>query len=116
LTSIKYTKTNGTGVAPNLPSAEGINVLLQSGNVQDVQEGARLFALLPSGTEVTLETGMNVNGQTYALLDPGQYTYEMEEFFEKPFKIEYIPNCSHWVHLEQPDKVACLIKKFIAAV
>jgi epoxide hydrolase 4 len=43
-------------------------------------------------------------------------TYEMEEFFEKPLKIEYIPNCSHWVHLEQPDKVACLIKKFIATV
>jgi len=40
-------------------------------------------------------------------------TYGMDEFFENHFQLEYIPNCSHWVHLEQPNKVISLIKKFI---
>lgn len=40
-------------------------------------------------------------------------TYEMEEFFENRFELKYIPNCSHWVHLEMPEKVMELIEGFI---
>jgi pimeloyl-ACP methyl ester carboxylesterase len=42
-----------------------------------------------------------------------ELTYNMEEFFEKPISIKYIPNCSHWVHLEKSDQVMSLIHNFI---
>jgi len=34
-----------------------------------------------------------------------ELTYGMEQQFEGPFHIQYIPNCSHWVNEEQPELV-----------
>jgi epoxide hydrolase 4 len=38
-----------------------------------------------------------------------ELTYGMEELFAGPFRIQYVPNCSHWVNEEQPELVNQLI-------
>lgn len=40
-------------------------------------------------------------------------TFGMDEFFEKKIEVKYIPNCSHWVHIEQPKEVILLIENFL---
>lgn len=37
----------------------------------------------------------------------------MEEFVDAPYSIEYIPNCGHWVQLEQPTLVNKIIDEFL---
>ena len=38
-----------------------------------------------------------------------ELTYDMEPYFNSAFKIEYVPNCSHWVVEEQPELVNKLL-------
>lgn len=40
-------------------------------------------------------------------------SYNMDEFFENIFKIKYLPQTSHWVHLERPEEVKSLIQQFL---
>lgn len=42
-----------------------------------------------------------------------ELTYGMEPLFKGPFRIEYVPNCSHWVHEEQPERVNDLLLEFL---
>lgn len=42
-----------------------------------------------------------------------ELTYGMEPLFSGSFHIEYIPNCSHWVQEEQPEKVNRLLTEFL---
>src|SRR5262249_47184090 len=42
-----------------------------------------------------------------------ELTKGMETLFSGPFRIHYIPNCSHWVNEEQPDKVNQLLLDFL---
>jgi pimeloyl-ACP methyl ester carboxylesterase len=42
-----------------------------------------------------------------------QLTERTEEFIEAPYHLEFIPNCSHWVQQEVPDKVNALILDFL---
>ncbi|GIV34446.1 MAG: epoxide hydrolase [Chitinophagales bacterium] len=42
-----------------------------------------------------------------------ELTYGMEKHFQNHFEIKYIPDCSHWVQHEYPDKVNQLILNFI---
>ena len=42
-----------------------------------------------------------------------ELTYGMESLFTGPFTIEYIPNCSHWVNEEQPERVNQLLLQFL---
>ncbi|HSD10708.1 MAG TPA: alpha/beta hydrolase [Candidatus Binatia bacterium] len=44
-----------------------------------------------------------------------ELTYGMERLFTGPFRIHYVPNCSHWVNEEQPDLVNRLLLDFLAA-
>jgi hypothetical protein len=37
----------------------------------------------------------------------------MEPLFAGPFRIEYIPRCSHWVNEEQPERVNRLLLDFL---
>ena len=39
-------------------------------------------------------------------------TYDMDEYLTN-FRVQYIPNCSHWVQQEQPDLVNKYIRDFI---
>jgi len=43
-----------------------------------------------------------------------ELTYGMEPLFSGPFRIEYIPNCSHWVNEEQPERVNRLLVEFLS--
>ena len=36
-----------------------------------------------------------------------------EEFVNAPFSIKYLPNCGHWVHLEEPELVNKYIDEFL---
>ncbi len=38
-----------------------------------------------------------------------ELTHDMQCFFEGPFELRYIPNCSHWVNEEQPEVVNQLL-------
>ena len=38
-----------------------------------------------------------------------ELTYGMERFFTGPFRIHYVPDCSHWVNEEQPELVNRLL-------
>jgi len=42
-----------------------------------------------------------------------ELTYDMERLFEGPFRIQYVPNCSHWVNEEQPELVNRLLLQFL---
>ncbi len=42
-----------------------------------------------------------------------ELTLGMESLFSGPFKIEYIPQCSHWVNEEEPAKVNSLLLEFL---
>jgi pimeloyl-ACP methyl ester carboxylesterase len=44
-----------------------------------------------------------------------ELTYGMEALFAGPFRVQYVPNCSHWVNEEQPDLVNRLLLDFLAA-
>ena len=35
-----------------------------------------------------------------------ELTHGMEPLFSSSFRIEYVPNCSHWVNEEQPERVS----------
>ncbi|MGD8545354.1 MAG: alpha/beta hydrolase [Candidatus Bathyarchaeota archaeon] len=37
----------------------------------------------------------------------------IEEFVDAPYSIEYVPNCGHWVQLEQPTLVNKIIDEFL---
>ena len=43
-----------------------------------------------------------------------ELTYGMEPWFSGPFRIRYVPNCSHWVNEEQPDLVNGLLGDFLS--
>ena len=40
-------------------------------------------------------------------------TLGMEKYFTSSFKIEYLPNASHWVMEDEPEKVTALILSFL---
>jgi epoxide hydrolase 4 len=42
-----------------------------------------------------------------------ELTDGLEDFFDGPFEIHHIPNCSHWVQQEQPEQVNELILDFL---
>jgi len=42
-----------------------------------------------------------------------QLTEGTEEFIDAPYRLEFIPNCSHWVQQEAPDEVNALILDFL---
>ena len=42
-----------------------------------------------------------------------ELTYGMEPLFSGPFHIEYVPQCSHWVNEEQPERVNRLLLDFL---
>lgn len=42
-----------------------------------------------------------------------ELTYGMEPLFSGPFRIHYVPNCSHWVNEEQPELVNRLLLDFL---
>lgn len=42
-----------------------------------------------------------------------ELTYNMDPLFKAPFRIHYIPNCSHWVQEEQPEAVNKLLLDFL---
>ena len=42
-----------------------------------------------------------------------ELTYGMEPLFAGPFRIHYVPNCSHWVNEEQPELVNRLLLGFL---
>jgi pimeloyl-ACP methyl ester carboxylesterase len=42
-----------------------------------------------------------------------ELTYGMEPLFSGPFEIAYIPDCSHWVQQEQPERVNALLLDFL---
>jgi epoxide hydrolase 4 len=44
-----------------------------------------------------------------------ELTYGMEPLFTGPFRIHYVPNCSHWVNEEQPELVNRLLIEFLTA-
>lgn len=44
-----------------------------------------------------------------------ELTYGMEPLFAGPFRIEYIPSCSHWVNEEQPERVNQLLLDFLTS-
>ena len=44
-----------------------------------------------------------------------ELTYGMEPLFSGPFRIHYVPNCSHWVNEEQPELVNRLLRDFLVA-
>jgi pimeloyl-ACP methyl ester carboxylesterase len=37
----------------------------------------------------------------------------MEPLFRGSFEVRYIPNCSHWVQQEQPERVNELLLEFL---
>ena len=37
----------------------------------------------------------------------------MEPLFGGPFRIHYVPDCSHWVNEEQPELVNRLLLEFL---
>ena len=43
-----------------------------------------------------------------------ELTYDFHNAVEGPLRIEYIPDCSHWVQQEQPAPVNALIGEFLA--
>ncbi len=43
-----------------------------------------------------------------------ELTLGMEPLFEGLLKIQYVPNCSHWVHEEQPDLINRCVVEFLA--
>ena len=42
-----------------------------------------------------------------------ELTYGMEPLIAAPFRIHYVPNCSHWVNEEQPELVNRLLLEFL---
>ncbi|MBI2962679.1 MAG: alpha/beta hydrolase [Deltaproteobacteria bacterium] len=44
-----------------------------------------------------------------------ELTYGMEPLFSGPFRLRYVPDCSHWVNEEQPELVNRLLIDFLAA-
>jgi epoxide hydrolase 4 len=42
-----------------------------------------------------------------------ELTYGMEPLFSGPFRIHYVPGCSHWVNEEQPELVNRLLLEFL---
>lgn len=44
-----------------------------------------------------------------------ELTYGMEPLFSGPFRIEYLPEASHWVNEEQPEKVNQLLIEFLTS-
>jgi pimeloyl-ACP methyl ester carboxylesterase len=42
-----------------------------------------------------------------------ELTYGMEPLFGGPFRIHYVPECSHWVNEEQPELVNRLLLEFL---
>lgn len=42
-----------------------------------------------------------------------QLTEGTEEFIDAPYRLEFIPNCSHWVQQEAPDEVNAFILDFL---
>ncbi len=44
-----------------------------------------------------------------------ELTYGMEPLFSAPFRVAYVPNCSHWVNEEQPGLVNRLLLEFLTA-
>ena len=44
-----------------------------------------------------------------------ELTYNMEPLFEGTFRIQYVPDCSHWVNEEQPELVNRLLLDFLDA-
>ncbi len=42
-----------------------------------------------------------------------ELTYGMEALFSGPFRVQYVPNCSHWVNEEQPELVNRLLLEFL---
>ncbi len=45
-----------------------------------------------------------------------ELTFDMDKFFSAPFKIEYLPDSSHWVLDDKPDKVAELLNNFFSKI
>ena len=43
-----------------------------------------------------------------------ELTYGMERLFSSSFRIQYVPNCSHWVNEEQPDLVNRLLLEHLS--
>lgn len=43
-----------------------------------------------------------------------QLTENTGEFIDAPYRLEFIPNCSHWVQQEAPDEVNRLILNFLS--
>ena len=44
-----------------------------------------------------------------------ELTYGMEPLFSGPLRIEYVPQCSHWVNEEQPELVNRLLLEFLVS-
>ena len=44
-----------------------------------------------------------------------ELTYGMEPLFSGPFRVEYVPQCSHWVNEEQPERVNQLLLDFLVS-
>lgn len=44
-----------------------------------------------------------------------ELTYGMDALFAGPFRIEYVPRCSHWVNEEQPELVNLWLEEFLSA-
>ena len=42
-----------------------------------------------------------------------EMTFGMEPYFDAPFEIKYISNCSHWVQNDAPDKVTEFLLSFL---
>ncbi|MGH7856894.1 MAG: alpha/beta fold hydrolase, partial [Candidatus Binatia bacterium] len=43
-----------------------------------------------------------------------ELTVGMEPLFSGPFRIHYVPDCSHWVNEEQPELVNRLLLEHLA--
>lgn len=43
-----------------------------------------------------------------------ELTYNMEPLFTGPFRLDYIPDCSHWANEEQPEIVNRLLEEFFS--
>lgn len=45
-----------------------------------------------------------------------ELTFGQERHVKGPYRIEYLPHCSHWVNEEQPEKVSHLLLQFFSEI
>ena len=45
-----------------------------------------------------------------------ELTYDMDRLFTGPFRVHYVPDCSHWVNEEQPELVNRLLLEHLRVV